>query len=396
MGRLGWLVCGGVLGAGCFMAPGVDPTATTAIGSDGGSVKGPDGALLLIPPGSVGASVAVSLERASSGAPPLAVRGVGPVLAALPHGQRFSGPVTLSLPAPAGGVVVTAQPGGAWQVLPTRLQAGEALVVLEHFSFFAVVPQFAEVVFGDSNTVRAVRGDGTSLRTLFEGPAGQTFITGVAARADTGEVFFTDNGSDTVRALAEDGGLRTLHTSPDRSLNPTGVAVDAANDLLFWAEGGALKRAPLDGGGAVTLVPAGVSSVAVEPGAQLLYWTDQERDEVRRSAYDGSGTVTLHTQPDRSANPRGVAVDGAAGLLFWAEGSDLLRSDLDGGQVRVIATGPGRYPMAVAVDSLRQHVYWTDNGTDSVTRAAYDGSGALVLFTDPVATSNPDGIAVRP
>jgi DNA-binding beta-propeller fold protein YncE len=80
------------------------------------------------------------------------------------------------------------------------------------------------------------------------------------------------------------------------------------------------------------------------------------------------------------------------GLLYWAEGSVVRSARLDGSAVSTVVTGS--VPTAVAVDALARRLYWTDNGTDTVSSADLDGSGARQLYVNADRYSNPRGVSV--
>jgi len=77
------------------------PGASAAvIGEAGGTVLGPNGAKVVIPPGALASDTLIAIERTSLGAPPLPAGAVvlGPMFAFTPHGTQFAVPVTLSIP----------------------------------------------------------------------------------------------------------------------------------------------------------------------------------------------------------------------------------------------------------------------------------------------------------
>lgn len=95
--------CGG--GSGDPPAP-----APATIGASGGTVAGPGGAQVVVPPGALAQNVAITIAQTDAGAPPLppGVASAGPIFAFTPHGTTFATPVTITVPfdpaaVPAGG-----------------------------------------------------------------------------------------------------------------------------------------------------------------------------------------------------------------------------------------------------------------------------------------------------
>ena len=84
--------------------------------------------------------------------------------------------------------------------------------------------------------------------------------------------------------------------------------------------------------------------------------------------------------------------------IFFSDGAAVRSMDMNGGTLTTLVPGAllDQYPTGIAVDRLAQQVYWTDNITDRVSRVAYDGTGATVLYTSTDPLSNPTGLAVDP
>ncbi|MHB8878334.1 MAG: NHL repeat-containing protein [Myxococcaceae bacterium] len=325
-----------------------------------------------------------------------------------PHGQRFNEAVSVYLPGMEGETVLTADPDGAWKpVACATFGGGEHLASVRHFSYFGaatVGTPGGRIFFSDGSALRSMDLEAGDRLTLVPGAAPDQYITGVAIDSVARQVYWTDNATDQVTRIDFDGGARAaLYTAGDRFLNPGGVAVDVPHGRLFWAEGGTVVSSDLDGHDVATLITAtpGVnyaSDVAVDPCAAQLYWADQGTDTINRSDSLGDQRLVLYTNPDPTSNPRGVAVDRIHGKLFWADGFDIRAANLDGSQPAVIVPGGFQvnYPTAIALSVGRELIYWTDNGTDTVSVPTYAGTDVRVLFQSSDRYSNPRGIAVDP
>ena len=112
-----------------------------------------------------------------------------------------------------------------------------------------------------------------------------------------------------------------------------------------------------------------------------LYWTDAGSDRIQRAHLDGSGVEDV--VDSGLVNPRGLAVDSAAGKLYWSDyGSDRIqRANLDGSEVEDLVTAGLQIPLALALDAAGGKLYWTDNGTDKIQRSNLDGSQVEDLVT---------------
>ncbi len=95
------------------------PSTALVIGPEGGTVSGPDGVQVVVPPGALAEPTTLTITRSSLGAPALPEDNLaGPIYEFLPHGLVFDAPVTLRLPVPegaTGSTVFLASPGEDWQ-----------------------------------------------------------------------------------------------------------------------------------------------------------------------------------------------------------------------------------------------------------------------------------------
>lgn len=160
---------------------------------------------------------------------------------------------------------------------------------------------------------------------------------------------------------------------------------------MYWAEENTVYVADADGNN-VSIFAIGVwpTSVAFDSVNQRVFWTDNGTDTISCARYDGTDRRVLYTTGP-SANPRGLALALDTGRMYWAEENAVYAANVDGSNVSVFFTGT--YPLAVAVDSAEQKAYWTDNGTDTISRANYDGTGVEILYSSD-AEGNPDGLAL--
>jgi uncharacterized delta-60 repeat protein len=106
--------CGGGGGGGGGGSDGGGETAVpptgAVVGAAGGTVHGPNGAAVVIPPGALSTDTMITIEQTSAGSPPspAGFSAVGKMFAFTPHGTTFAVPVTISLPFDAA-----AEPAGS-------------------------------------------------------------------------------------------------------------------------------------------------------------------------------------------------------------------------------------------------------------------------------------------
>lgn len=103
------------------------------IGAAGGTLDGPDGVQLVVPPGALAQDTVLKIARVDGGGPavPTGFDAVTPVYEFTPHGQTFLLPVTVRMPmASTAGVefedALMASPGEPWQAMSATVSGGMA------------------------------------------------------------------------------------------------------------------------------------------------------------------------------------------------------------------------------------------------------------------------------
>lgn len=78
----------------------IPPPPPAGVGPAGGTVTGPNGAKVVVPPGALTTTVDIRIEQTSAGAPalPAGRAAFGQMFAFTPHGTAFAVPVTVTLP----------------------------------------------------------------------------------------------------------------------------------------------------------------------------------------------------------------------------------------------------------------------------------------------------------
>src|SRR5215211_1808083 len=184
-----------------------------------------------------------------------------------------------------------------------------------------------------------------------------------------------------------------------------------AADAVYWANffGNEISFASLDdtGGGDLTTTGATVDGplgVAVDPAAGRIYWANSSPEilpgKISSTSLDGAGGGDLTTTGATVDGPVGVAVDPAAGRIYWANsgGDEISFASLDGSGGGDLTTNGATvsFPQGVAVDSAAGRIYWANYGGDKISFASLDGSGGGDLTTTGAKVSSPAGVAVDP
>ncbi|XP_072288518.1 vitellogenin receptor Yl [Eucyclogobius newberryi] len=170
---------------------------------------------------------------------------------------------------------------------------------------------------------------------------------------------------------------------------------------VYWdsLDSVSIKWSSLDHKSTGTLI-TGVraDSVAVDWLGRNLYWIDGVKSQILAIQLP-SGAVT---SPDFTVildedldQPRSLALLPQKGLMFWTEiGSTVKieRAGMDGSERRAVVTTSLGWPVGVAIDSIANRVYWTDQRLRAIGSATLDGEDIQVLQMKD--TSNPFSLAV--
>ncbi|WP_076859594.1 3-hydroxyacyl-CoA dehydrogenase [Bradyrhizobium mercantei] len=117
--------------------------------------------------------------------------------------------------------------------------------------------------------------------------------------------------------------------------------------------------------------------VAVDSAAGHVYWTNmgvpaQNDGSIERADLDGKNRMFI-VPPGGTFTPKQLHLDKPNGKLYWGdrEGMRVMRANLDGSQIEtLVEAGRGdverrdqtRWCVGVTIDPVRQQIYWTQKG----------------------------------
>jgi hypothetical protein len=158
-------------------------------------------------------------------------------------------------------------------------------------------------------------------------------------------------------------------------------------DRIFWGNGGndTISYANVDGsggGGQLNLTgatPNEPRGVAIDAAAGRIYWANQASNTISYANLDGSGGGgELNISGATASKPHGLAIDPPAGKIYWANDDNTIAyANLDGsggGLLDITGATPDA-PYGAAIDPAAGRIYWANRGTSTISYANLDGSG---------------------
>ena len=145
------------------------------------------------------------------------------------------------------------------------------------------------------------------------------------------------------------------------------------------------------------LVCAGLTTVAEAEPADRIYWSSlygliqhAHPDGTDRRFYDGFDSQVPSAD--------GIFIDSVNDHIYWTDGIDhtIRRGNLDGSDTQILFQGDSNNePIDVTVDMLTGKIYWVADRSHDIVRSDADGSNIEILF-DGSFTDDVRKIAVDP
>jgi len=127
-------------------------------------------------------------------------------------------------------------------------------------------------------------------------------------------------------------------------------------------------------------------------------------DQIRYVSLDGGTSYPLDTGGATISGPRSLAIDPAAGRIYWANffGNAISYANLNGSggdDLNTTGATPPDHPEGVAIDPVTGRIYWSDFTFIPNTRISYanlNGSGGGNLNLGGATLNYPHGVAIDP
>ncbi|MDJ0961292.1 MAG: choice-of-anchor Q domain-containing protein, partial [Acidimicrobiia bacterium] len=223
-------------------------------------------------------------------------------------------------------------------------------------------------------------------------------------------LYWVDNDLGRIESANLNGSSRSVVATGKTFARGVAVNRESGEDRLYysWVNGGlggtdTISKIDADGTNDTTLIDSALAGPAlmaiddsgVTTAQTKLYYVDGPN--IERSNLDGSSIEVVVTAND----PEGIALDEAAGKIYYVDtGVDEIRRanlDLSGVPEAVLdvgAAGFGTWPVGIGLDLVRGKLYWSDAVAQTINRADLDGANAETVAD--IVTDNPADIAINP
>ena len=252
---------------------------------------------------------------------------------------------------------------------------------------------------GSVGGVQRCDPDGSSIEAAY---SPSNYPAGCAVDPSVGKLYYTLAGGRDIRRSDLDGdNVQTLNG--DTGGYTRGIDLDLTNGKLYWAQSdagsqGEVLRANLDGSGTESLFNwtadglMDTTDIVLDVPNNTFYCTDymsrttNTDGRIFSGAMDGSGSLTV---VDTGGDPRSIALDAAAGTLYWSDANGrIVRVNTDGTGSTSFITGLNK-PSGLTIDAANDWLYWSDGDNNgSIKRANLsDGGNVTTIATGITGTS---------
>ncbi|XP_022127447.2 low-density lipoprotein receptor-related protein 6 [Pieris rapae] len=186
----------------------------------------------------------------------------------------------------------------------------------------------------------------------------------------------------------------TPYTMPLKDLKKVvTVDFDPNTEYIYWADSvsksrSTISRCRLDGSEqSVVIHSSGIpDSIAIDPLARNIYWTDPVSDTITVARLDGSAKKVIIY--DELYDPRAIALHPTAGWMFWSDWNEkrpkIERANLDGGERTLLVGERVTWPNGIALDTQHNRLYWGDARTHKIEVINMDGTDRRELHSSEI------------
>jgi DNA-binding beta-propeller fold protein YncE len=215
-------------------------------------------------------------------------------------------------------------------------------------------------------------------------------LMGEVAPLSAATLYWSDSALDVHRIDTDGTGQETLPVSGINFIG--GLAIDPVGQKLYWSETGAtdkIQRSDLDGSNIEDVVSAGLGDprgLAIDQTEGRLFWVDIQINWVTQALL---ANFTATQQLFVSNGGTHVALDTLNGKIYWLKNQlvkGMATANMDGLGVvdDIITSGVMTSPDGLAIDPAAGKLYWTDIG--GVWWSDLDGNNRVKIVALPASS----------
>ena len=209
-------------------------------------------------------------------------------------------------------------------------------------------------------------------------------VNATSCKANTTEEFALVFTSKYYIKLSDRQG--TTKTLVKNQTNAVAIDYDYQSNCIFWSDvtsrGSSLRKMCNNSNIEQLATLQNPDGLAVDWVGRNLYWCDKGSDTIEVTDLKGNFRKVLIDQG--LAEPRAIALDPSAGLMFWSDWSEqrphIGRAWMDGNEVKIIIESKLGWPNALAIDYTTRELFFGDAREDYIAVCDYEGKSCLFTF----------------
>ena len=169
---------------------------------------------------------------------------------------------------------------------------------------------------------------------------------------------------------------------------PLQVAVNWITKKLYWCDStlSTIEYSDYSGGNRKVLLNNvnGLVAIAIDPCANEIYWISKESTySISKIKLDGTGKQAIVSSGMKA--PNSLAIDLVSSKLYWADGSNIQTSDLEGEDISTVYTTNVRRSTAIAV--YHNTLYWAEWVKKRIATSTTTGGNEHTLVSNVIRTT---------
>jgi uncharacterized protein YjbI with pentapeptide repeats len=235
------------------------------------------------------------------------------------------------------------------------------------------------IFWAETNKIMSMNKNSGKVEILVEYPQVGAFGTALPAIAldSTNRKLFWINASDKKIQRSNFDGTSIEDVITDTNIySPMSLAVDPANEKIYWSGIEYIKSVNFDGTEIEDIVTTGIYSprgITLDLDNDKIYWVDLVGNDINRANLDGSNIEELVTDIE---NPTDVVLNAGKTEIYWldkgrtGDKGTLQKANLDGSNITEFVSGIDD-PIALTINNSNNQVFWLDDYIGSINT---DGS----------------------